>query len=267
MSNDALGARMKENYEHITRTFLPRRTYTIIRLDGKAFHTYTRGLKRPFDAGLIEDMQLTTLWLCAQIEGTVFAYTQSDEISLLLTDFGNKETQAWFGGNIQKIASVSASIATAEFNNLRNVRNSQLSYQEIEDIGTVHPFLAYFDSRVFTIPDPTEVENYFIWRQADATRNSIQMAAQSVYSHKQLHGKDWSDLNEMLYQKGINFNDYSSHEKRGTLVVKEYFEAPAFDQKKNEHITVNRSRWTNVLETPIFKGHERPLRQMIPRYT
>lgn len=265
MKNDSLGARMKENYEQVTRTFLPRRTYTIIRLDGKAFHTYTRALVRPFDGGLIEDMQETTRGLCEQIEGAVFGYTQSDEISLLLTDFGNKETQAWFSGNVQKIVSVSASIATARFNRLRDLRHRHAEYVLNRDLP--RNSLAYFDSRVFTIPDPVEVENYFIWRQKDATRNAIQMAAQAVYSHKQLHGKGWSDLNEMLFQKGINFNDYHPHEKRGSMIVKTYTPMKAFDKKLQQEVEVLRSNWEVVGETPLFTTEDRPLRTLIPTYS
>ena len=113
---DALGSRIKENYEGRTRYFLPRRTYTIIRLDGKAFHTFTRQFKKPYDLDLMEIMNCTAISLCSQIQGAKFAYVQSDEINILLTDFENLSTDAWFDGNIQKITSISSSIATASFN-------------------------------------------------------------------------------------------------------------------------------------------------------
>lgn len=119
MDKSDLGNRMKNSYEKRTKNFLPRRTYTIIRLDGKAFHTYTKGLKRPFDMGFINDMNETAKYLCENIQGCKFAYVQSDEISLLLTDFDKITTDAWYDGNIQKIVSVSASLATAFFNKLR----------------------------------------------------------------------------------------------------------------------------------------------------
>jgi tRNA(His) 5'-end guanylyltransferase len=170
--SDALGTRMKEHYEFRARTYLPRRTHSVIRIDGKTFHSYTRGLQRPFDQQLMDDMSATAKFLCEQIDGAALAYTQSDEISLLLTDFANAKTQAWFDGNVQKMVSVSASLATARFNQLRAGK------------------LAFFDSRVFTIPDPVEVRNYCVWRQQDCTRNSISMAAQANFSHKQLHGKN-----------------------------------------------------------------------------
>lgn len=201
MNRDTLGDRMKDSYENRTRYALPRRTYTILRLDGKAFHTYTRGLDRPYDEQLMLDMADTARFLCGEIDGARLAYTQSDEISVLLTDFATPKTQAWFDGNVQKLVSISASMCTARFNQLRPDR------------------LAFFDSRVFTIPDPVEVRNYFIWRQKDATRNSISMAAQAYFSHKQLHGKSTGEMQDMLWsQHGVNWNDYDPRFKRGTLV-------------------------------------------------
>ena len=204
---DSLGDRMKERYEDRTRYFLPRRTYTIIRLDGKAFHTFTKKFDRPYDKRITAWMDATALALCKQIQGTRFAYTQSDEISLLLTDFEGTETQAWFDGNIQKITSVSASMATAYFNYKSNV---------CDRINK----LAMFDSRVFTISDKVEVENYFIWRQKDATRNSIQMVAQSLYSQKELQGVSTQNLQEKIFQKGINWNNYNAGFKRGRIIAK-----------------------------------------------
>jgi tRNA(His) 5'-end guanylyltransferase len=157
---DSLGDRMKEFYENRTRYMLPRRTFTILRIDGKAFHSYTRGLKRPFDDKLMNDMDETAKFLCKEIQGTKLAYVQSDEISLVLTDFDDLKTDAWYDGNLSKMVSVSASLATAKFNELRPGK------------------LAFFDSRVFTIPYQAEVENYLIWRQNDASRNSVSAVAQ-----------------------------------------------------------------------------------------
>ena len=222
---DDLGKRMKEFYEIRTRTFLPRRTYTIIRIDGKAFHTYTRGLKRPFDDGLIEDMDLTTKYLCENIQGCKLGYVQSDEISLLLTDFDNLQTCAWFDGQVQKIVSVSASLATAKFNQLRILRELKSEEDNISTNDYCNSIectkLAHFDSRVFTIPNINEVGNYFIWRQKDAERNSIQSLGQSLYSHKELENKNSSDIQEMCFQKGHNWNDLKPEYKRGRLVLKQ----------------------------------------------
>ncbi|MDJ1468305.1 tRNA(His) guanylyltransferase Thg1 family protein [Xanthocytophaga flava] len=220
---DTLGDRMKMYYEDRTRFALPRRTYTIIRIDGKAFHTYTRGLARPFDDQFMQDMDATASFLCANIQGTRFAYVQSDEISIALTDFDKLTTAAWFDGNIQKMVSISASLATAKFNELRPGK------------------LAYFDSRVFTIPFQIEVENYFIWRQQDATRNSISNVAQSLYTHKELINKSSVQKQELIFQKGINWNDYAPRYKRGRIITKESFEKQG----------ALRNRWT-VSDVPIF---------------
>lgn len=214
---DELGKRMKEQYEKRTRTFLPRRTYTIVRLDGKAFHTYTKRFKRPFDETFASIMDKTALKLLKEVQGCKLTYTQSDEISLLLTDFESIHTEAWFDGNIQKIASVSASIATAEFNRLV-IHNEVSNFKPIGEV--LHMPSAHFDARVFTIPDPTEVVNYFVWRQKDAVRNSISMTAQSLVSHKELHGKSQSDMQELIYQHGHNWNDMSPRFKRGGFAHK-----------------------------------------------
>lgn len=207
---DALGDRIKSQYEDRTRFFLPRRTYTVIRVDGKAFHTLTKGFKRPFDKKLMDMMDNTAIALCKEIQGACFAFTQSDEISVLLTDFAKPTTNAWFDGNVQKMCSVAAACATAAFN-----RHMQVALS-----GGLPSQMAMFDARVFTIPDRTEVENYFIWRQNDASRNSLQMVARSLYSHKELDGKGAAELHELIHAKGQNWNNYTSGEKRGRCIVK-----------------------------------------------
>lgn len=219
---DDLGNRMKSQYENRTRYYVPRRTYTIIRLDGKSFHTYTKGLKRPFDKDLQTDIDVAICMMMCEIQGAVFAYTQSDEISILLTDFAKPTTDAWFDGNIQKIASVSASIMTAEFNKLR-ILLALTHSTNFDDILEMQS--AYFDSRVFTIPDPIEVMNYFRWRQKDCIRNSISMVAHSHFSHKELLNKSQNDIHEMLYQKEINWSKhFSTSEKNGRIITKDISE-------------------------------------------
>lgn len=213
MSKDTLGDRIKERYENRTRTLLPRRTYTIIRVDGKAFHTWTKKMDRPFDNELMSVMDLVAATMCEEIQGAQFAYVQSDEISILLTDFEKITTEAWFNGNIQKMVSVSASIATAKFN---DATLDLFLNQKIEKFHNMD--LALFDSRVFTISDPAEVANYFIWRQQDASRNSLQMAARALYSHKELEGKNNKELHDMCHEKGVNWNDYTARQKRGGLI-------------------------------------------------
>jgi tRNA(His) guanylyltransferase len=243
---DDLGKRMKENYEMRTRSFLPRRTYTIIRLDGKAFHTYTRGMKRPYDEDLMACMDYTTKMLCKEIQGAVIGYTQSDEISILLTDFDKITTDAWFDGNIQKIVSVSSSIATAHFNQWMR-----------SEFGPSEK-LAFFDSRVFVIPDPIEVENYFVWRQKDAVRNSISMHAQSLYSHKELNGKSQSDMHEMIHKKGENWNDLPDGFKRGRT-----FKKVISIDIEVEPTQISRPKWTEF--TPDFLKEREDFRELIPK--
>ena len=233
---DSLGDRMKEFYENRTRNFLPRRTYTIIRVDGKSFHSYTRGLVRPFDEKLVNDMDETACYMCKNIQGAKFAFVQSDEISILLTDFEGLTTDAWFDGNIQKMASISASLATAKFNELRPNK------------------IALFDSRVFIIPSDIEVENYFIWRQQDTTRNSISSVAQSMFSHRELENKNTDQMQEMCFQKGVNWNDFSAKLKRGRLIVKQDYEKEI----------ATRSKWVSV-EPPIFTQEREMLKVLIPK--
>lgn len=204
MERSALGDRMKGYYEDRYRASLPRRTNTIIRVDGKAFHTLTRGLPRPFCDDFIQTMQSTAKYMCETIQGVKLAYVQSDEISLWLTDYDDIKTDAWFDGNIQKICSVSAATATVAFNQLSKLGK-----------------MALFDSRVFVIPELEEVVNYFIWRQKDAERNSINTVAQSLYSPKELHGVTIQQAHELLHAKGKNWNDYPVSHKRGSCVIKQ----------------------------------------------
>lgn len=209
-TKDSLGDRMKRQYEDRTRYFLPRRTFTILRIDGKAFHAYTRECQKPYDPVIVQAMEAAAVHLCAEVQGAVFAYIQSDEISVLMSDFGTIGTEAWFDGNLQKIVSVSASMATMAFNN-------SVGYKTWAILGPT----ALFDARAFIVPDPIEVENYFIWRQQDATRNSIQMLAQTKFSHKELQGISNQMAQEMLFtHHGINWHDRPIGDKRGRCVIR-----------------------------------------------
>ena len=246
MDKTGIGDRMKSQYEHRTRQYLPRRTNTIIRLDGKAFHTYTKGLDKPFDEGFMEDMQQAAIALCEEIQGAKCAYCQSDEISVLSTDYDTINTDAYFDGNLQKITSVTAATATAAFLQARLRRGlidkQREFYENIDlDIKIANEkggrknkskapqlmqrsfndlLLPTFDSRAFTIADKEEVVNNFIWRQQDAERNSIQMLAQSLYSHNELHKKNTSMLQDMCFDKGHNWNDLHFSKKRGSLILR-----------------------------------------------
>jgi tRNA(His) 5'-end guanylyltransferase len=245
---DELGSRMKEFYEDRFRLKLPRRAYTIMRIDGKAFHTYTRGMERPFDDGLIDDMNLTAAHLCKNIMGAKMGYVQSDEISILITDFDTQDTQAWFDYNVQKMVSIAASLATSEFNRLRLIRSctdfdGDLHFDAMDKEEIINFKMAQFDARVFQIPSRIEVENYFIWRQQDAVRNSISSVAQSLYSHKELNGKKTNEMQEMIFQKGINWNDFDFRKKRGAVIGK-------VEHEVGNSKTI-RSKWS-VIETPVF---------------
>jgi tRNA(His) guanylyltransferase len=202
----SLGDRMKE-YEAVWKTKLPRRLPLIIRVDGKSFHSYLRNAIKPFDQMFIRHMSQVAVSLCQEIQGAVFAYHQSDEISVLVQDYESIKTQAWFGKDLQKIVSISAAVASTALNGIRE--------------GGCSAQRALFDARAFVLPSDTEVANYFIWRQRDAVRNSISMAAQAQFSHKSLHGVSSKQMQEKLFQeKGINWNDYPTSCKRGQIVAR-----------------------------------------------
>ena len=264
MSNkrDSLGDRMKNNYENRAKTYLTRRMPVIIRLDGKAFHTFTKGMKKPYDEIFHNTMNATMKYLCENIQGCKLGYTQSDEITLLLTDYDTLDTDAWFDNNVQKICSVSASMATMAFNkNLNKYYVEALVelgcfVEHDEYMATLKKKLgiAMFDSRCFNIPED-EVTNCFIWRQQDATRNAVQMLGQCNFSHKELQGKSCNDIQDMLMlQKGINFNDMPTEFKRGVCCVKEEYypnPVPGYEDCPIDATSV-RTRWVLDKEIPIF---------------
>jgi len=207
---DSLGDRMKNSYENRNKTYLTKRTPVMLRLDGKAFSTYTKGFERPFSKPLSDLMTDTALFLAQEIQGAKLVYTQSDEISILITDFDDIKTDAWFGYETSKMNSIAASLATGKFNDLVRRRG----------LNTKNDKLAFFDCRAFTIPRE-EVMNCFRWRYQDWLRNSIQMLAQANFSHKELHGKNKSNMHDMLMlEKGINWNDLDPLWKNGTLIYK-----------------------------------------------
>lgn len=232
MVNDSLGNRMKTYYEQIPKTRLMRRTPVAIRLDGKAFHTFTKGFKKPFDEVLIKSMQETMKYLCENIQGCVFGFTQSDEITLILVDYKHLDSSAWFDYEVQKMCSVSASMATMVFNKFfyKNVEEYSESVAALQDFDIEKKYLekldkatekgAIFDARVFNIPKE-EVTNLIYWRQLDAIRNSIQMVGQANFSHKQLQHKSCNDIQNMLLtEKDINWNNFPTTMKRGSCCIK-----------------------------------------------
>ena len=256
--HDDLGTRMKEFYEQVPKTRLVRRMPVAIRIDGKAFHTFTRGFEKPFDEVLVKSMQKTMKYLCENIQGCVFGYTQSDEITLILIDYKKLTSSAWFDYEVQKMCSIAASMATMAFN--------KFFYDNIpvdsKFSGKYYTSLekgAMFDARCFNIPKE-EVANLLYWRQLDATRNSIQMVGQANFSHKELQNKSCNQIQEMLFQeKDINWNDFPTHLKRGSCCVKSEETTPYAKTVDGEVITwaTERPHWEIDLEIPIFKEEGR----------
>ena len=274
MDTSDLGNRMKE-YAKRNQYYLQKRTPVAIRVDGRSFHTFTKGFKRPFDDVLIKTMQETAKYMCENIQGAKLAYVQSDEITIILTDYDTLETDCWFNYRTDKLCSIAASMATMIFNKIfkEKVENfieeggafslAQLNYNQMK----MEPYLkaiekgAMFDARCFNIPKE-EVTNLIYWRQLDATRNSIQMVGQANFSHKELQNKSCNDIQDMLHeQKGINWNDYPTVYKRGTACIKnrkiiEYLDefkvtAKLMDSTKTEN------SWIIDTEMPILKGENR----------
>lgn len=249
-----LGDRMK-NYEKSYRTFLPKNKFVILRFDGKNFSSYTKNLKKPFDERLIQAMNAAAIALCKNVQGSIFAYTQSDEITLLVTDLSSEKADYWFNGRIDKILSVGATIVTNAFNSKMMELFSQEILNNIPErfkgrsaiayyIGKMQEFKsACFDARIALITeDKLEVLNNFLWRQQDWRRNSVSMASRSFMGHKQCLKKNTKELKEIL-KKTYNYSwdDLPQYLKDGTLIFKEYYEVGEGDSK-----TI-RSKW---METP-----------------
>ena len=210
---DDLGDRMKK-YENALRQYITPRMPVIMRIDGKAFHSLTRSCKKPFDEHFARSMDNTAWLLLNEIQNARMAYVQSDEISILIIDYNTFQSQQWFGGNIQKMVSVSASISGVEFSKCFGKNG-------------------YFDSRIFILPE-SDVVNYFVWRQQDCTRNSVSSVAHSLYSPKQLHKKNNSQMQDMIFEKEINWNDYKPYWKRGRVILKDHVDGdiPIFSQDR-----------------------------------
>lgn len=263
--HDDLGKRMKEFYENVPKTKLMRRTPVAIRIDGKAFHTFTRGFNKPFDDALISAMQDTMKYLCKNIQGCVLGYTQSDEITLILVDYKRLNSSAWFDYEVQKMCSIAASMATMAFNKAfhravneedfkwatsltpQSVEIQQKHQKYIENLRAAGDKGAMFDARCFNIPKE-EVTNLVYWRQLDATRNSIQMVGQANFSHKELQGKSCEKIKEMLIaEKGISWEDLHPMYKHGSCCIKIITETDG---------TI-RSSWKVDKNIPLFVGEGR----------
>lgn len=220
---DSLGDRMKTNYENVFRQTLIRRMPVIIRVDGKAFHTFTKGLKRPASSNFRECMLYAVKNTAEQMQGFKVAYTQSDEASFLLTDYDTHETSPWFGYVKSKLETIAASYMTLYFN---------------QKVAQILPEKAYscpvFDARAFNVPKE-EVTNYFLWRANDCSRNSMQMLAQANFSHKELQNKNTQQMNEMLYKIGVLISNEPQWFRNGTFYCGvEYNNIPNNYERINE---------------------------------
>lgn len=264
MFKDELGTRMKKYYEEVPKIKLMRRTPVIIRIDGKAFHSFTKKFQKPFDELLIKAMQETMKYLCENIQGCVLGYTQSDEISLLLVDYKKLDSGSWFDYEVQKMCSIAASMATMAFNKFfmfefeefdRWVCEGNPTDEERQLYDVYYDAIckgAMFDARVFNIPKE-EVTNYFLWRQLDATRNSIQMVGQAHFSHKELQNKTCNDIQDMLMvQKRINWNNLPTYQKRGSCAIYADYQNPK-SLTEGDRI----KGWIIDKDIPIFKGKGR----------
>lgn len=234
---DLIGNRMK-NYEDAFRHYLTGRLPIILRIDGCHFHSYTKGCKQPFDSNLTSVMDDTAKALCNSIQGAKLSYVQSDEISILINSYENLNSDSWFSNNLQKMVSVSAGIASATFTSL-----SDRIFGKIK--------LATFDSRAFILPKE-EVNNYFLWRQQDCSRNSVQMLARSHFSSNECFKKNVKVLKEMLIQKGNPWEDLPIGQKLGRCIVKKTKTEMLINKKTNEPVEVTRSFWDVHSNTPNF---------------
>jgi tRNA(His) guanylyltransferase len=205
---DSLGDKFKE-LESLTDVRLMRGLPALARVDGKAFHTFTKGLDRPYDSRL-SNLMVDTAKFLAQETNALLAYTQSDEISLLwYADPTSPGSQIFFDGRVTKMVGELTALASLYFNELLpNVLPDKAGRR------------TRFDARIFNTPSQDDSVLYFKWREKDATRNSVSMAASAYYSHKQLEGKNTSQKHDLLFAAGVNWNNYPTFFKRGTYIKK-----------------------------------------------
>lgn len=213
---DSLGDRMKE-YERCYSQKLTKNNDYIIRLDGRHFHSLTKGMQKPFDRWFIGVMKETAKALLKEIQGAQLVYVQSDEISIYMTDKHSITAEPWFDNKLQKIVSVSASFCTMKFN----------EFMKLSGRGEKQ---GMFDSRIFAIPE-SDIPNYFIWRQRDWQRNSVQMLGRSRYSSKELHKKSCTEIKTMLDSIDLSWDVLNQDLKNGSFFIK----------KEREIIEVNDS--------------------------
>lgn len=202
-----LGDRMKR-YERAAERYFTPRVPVIVRVDGRAFHSFTRGCDRPFDGRIVEATLTAAMHVAEDMQGFTIGYVQSDEASFMLSDLASETTQPWFDYSAAKVVSIAASLMTAHFNRAYGGDR-----------------LAIFDARAFSVP-LDDAPNCFLWRMRDWQRNSLEMLARAHFSHKQLHCKGSADMREMLHGKGVDWDDLSPQLKNGTVIHRRAVEAP-----------------------------------------
>jgi len=239
MSEDSLGDRMK-GYEIAAWTTLPRRMPVVLRVDGKAFHSYTKGLARPFDEPLCQAMDTVALSLCAEVQGAQLAYVQSDEISVLIHGYKRLSSQPWFGNDVQKMVSCAA---------------AEVSSRMTEVSPTVFGRMkrAKFDARVFVVPE-NDVCNYFLWRQQDARRNSVQMVTRSMFSDQQCFQRDITAMKEMCASKGVLWDELPTYQRYGRCARRVPY----------DHQGTERHRWEIDREIPLFSDDRSYVERYLP---
>lgn len=274
--NLELSNRMKNYYEQVSKTKLMRKCPVAIRIDGCHFRTFTKNLNKPFDDIIIKTMQSTMKYLCANIQGCILGYTQSDEITLILTDYKNIDSDAWFDYEVEKLCSVSASMATLAFNQffkenvtLYKLKVSLYKFKAYDGISKYKDDItekyiknldkaiengAIFDARCFNVPKE-EVTNLLYWRQKDAIRNSIQMVGQANFSQEELNHKSLEDIKHMLCDKNIVWDVFPKAKRFGSCCIKK--ETIIENNNPNEPGIYKRNKWVIDDDIPLFKDENR----------
>lgn len=258
MDTSDIAKRMKD-YEKRNRYYLQRRMPVILRLDMRSGHTFTRGFQKPFDEVFMKSMQQTMKYLCENIQNAKLAYTQSDEITVVLVDYEKLDTEPFFEYRVDKLCSIAASMATMAFNkffekevNFGSVCCGEYKVEYAEALRKG----AMFDCRCCNLPKE-EVTNNLYWRQLDASRNSIQMVGQANFSHKELQHKSCNDIQDMLMtQKGINWNDLPTYQKRGSCCIRNYMICEPYGNRMFDK-NAGDNEWVIDKDIPIFRGEGR----------
>lgn len=239
-------------YRGLTDYKLIPKSYVILMLDGRSFSKFCKKFNKPYDVDFIGMMNETAKHLCKNIEGCKFAYTQSDEISLVLTDFDTPLTESWFGYRLTKVLSIAASIATSKFNQLMVLRalETPCSPNDMKDI-IKDIKLAEFDCKAWNVPTYNDVFAWFLYRQIDCVRNSKQMLAQTFFSQKELNGLHTDEcIKKVKDELNVGWDDFNEGMKYGRFVYKkQVFKAT------EEGTRYCRNEWCAIEAFPLFEEY------------